>query len=141
MTKPRLVMMRDAVMSAGLAMLIGMASAGVKAAEVGDSPPSWQGLWVAAGTPFALRLEQSAPGEAIGLRQVESLGFEWTATSVREVEGKLLVDVEYAGVVGTIQVQLRSRDSALAAPLSCTPEYMVVCVLSKGQQALFLRQN
>jgi len=69
MTKPRLVMMRDAVMGAGLAMLIGMASANVKAAEVGDSPPSWQGLWVAAGTPFALRLEQSAPGEAIGLRQ------------------------------------------------------------------------
>lgn len=124
--------------AAALMMLAGMVSAGVRAS---DSGPSWDGLWVAAGTPFALRLEQSSPGEFVRLRQVESLGFEWVATSIREEEGKLLVDVEYAGVVGTIQVQLRSEDSALAAPLNCTPEYMVVCVLSKGQQALFLRQD
>ena len=106
-----------------------------------DQQTSWQGLWTAAGTPFALRLVQRAAGEAIELEQIESLGFEWQATSIRENAGSLLIDIEYAGVTGTIQVQRQDQDTALAMPLNCTPEYMVVCVLSKGQQALFLRQN
>ena len=119
------------------AALIGLAFSTAQAADSQNSPSSWQGLWIALGTPFALQLVQTAPGAEVKLQQVESMGFEWTATSVREQGDALLIDVDYAGVTGTVRVIRQSASTALASPLSCTPEYMVVCVLSKGQSAVF----
>ncbi len=101
----------------------------------------WHGVWNATGTPFTLRLIEDPETQEIRVEQIESLGFEWTATGVTRTENTLLVDIDYAGITGTVQVTRQSTGTALASPLSCTPEYMVVCVLSKGQQELFLREE
>lgn len=108
-------------------------------ASAQDGLGDWHGVWNAAGTPFTLRLVQESADAQVSLEQIESLGFEWTAKRVRQEDGMLLVDIDYAGVTGTVRVQRRDASSALASPLSCTPEYMVVCALSRGQRALFVR--
>ncbi len=99
----------------------------------------WHGVWNAAGTPFTLRLIQEHDDASIRLEQIESLGFDWKTKAVRQEGNALFLDIDYAGVAGTIRVQRRDSSSAIATPLSCTPEYMVVCALSRGQQALFVR--
>lgn len=102
---------------------------------------SWQGVWNATGTPFTLRLIEDPKTGEVRVEQIESLGFEWTTTRITRAGESLLVDIDYAGVTGTVKVTRQSASTALASPLSCTPEYMVVCVLSNGQQALFVRAS
>jgi len=73
------------------------------------------------------------------IRQIESLGFEWT-NSDGVVEGNIArVEVEYAGVSGIIQVELIDANTAVAFAATCTPEFMVVCALAKDRQAVFRR--
>jgi len=49
------------------------------------------------------------------------------------------IDVEYQGVVARVLVQLGESGTAMVRPLSCQPDYHVVCALVQNQQARFFR--
>lgn len=69
--------------------------------------------------------------------QVESLGFIWTNQD-GEVDGKMAqIEVEYSGATGIIKAELIEPNMAIVTASTCTPEFMVVCALSKGRRAVF----
>ena len=75
--------------------------------------------------------------EEFKVGQVESLGFEWTSENGK-IDGNIVtVQIEYAGVSGTIQAELMSPNTAVAFAATCLPDFMVVCMLSKDRQAVF----
>ncbi|MDP1929972.1 MAG: hypothetical protein Q8L60_00775 [Gammaproteobacteria bacterium] len=97
----------------------------------------WSGVWQAQGTPFTLRVTRQ--NDQLHIEPVESLGFIWS-NSVGKINGEsATVEVNYQGVVGTILVQLGEGDTAMVRPLSCQPDYHVVCALVQNQQARFVR--
>lgn len=95
----------------------------------------WNGAWIAQGTLFSIGV--SIRNNEVIVKQIESLGFEWTATNGKLAGNLVTVQVEYAGVTGIIQAQLIDDNTALVSPQGCTPEFMVVCVLAKNQQVIF----
>ncbi|MEX0964554.1 MAG: hypothetical protein WDZ52_11005 [Pseudohongiellaceae bacterium] len=100
-----------------------------------DLSSYWDGVWVAEGTLFKIAVEIA--DEKLKLTQIESLGFEWTNED-GQIDGNIVtVDIEYAGVSGTIQAELLSPDTAIAIAATCLPDFMVVCMLSKDRQAVF----
>ena len=109
------------------------ASANANAQE--DLSAHWGGLWVAEGTLFSITV--TIENEEFKVGQVESLGFEWTSENGK-IDGNIVtVQIEYAGVSGTIQAELMSPNTAVAFAATCLPEFMVVCMLSKDRQAVF----
>ncbi len=95
----------------------------------------WNGKWIAEGTIF--QIEVSVENEVMKVVQIESLGFEWTNQDGK-VDGNIVrVEVEYAGVTGVIQAELVDENTAVVIAASCLPEFMVVCALAKGRQAIF----
>ena len=95
----------------------------------------WNGKWIAEGTIF--QIEVSVENEVMKVVQIESLGFEWTNQD-GTVDGNIVrVEVEYAGVTGVIQAELVNENTAVVIAASCLPEFMVVCALAKGRQAIF----
>ena len=100
-----------------------------------DLSAHWDGIWVVEGTLFSIAV--AIENEEMKVRQVESLGFEWSNQNGK-VEGNVVtVEVEYAGVVGTIQAELINANTAVAFAATCLPDFMVVCMLSKDRQAIF----
>ena len=100
-----------------------------------DLSAHWGGIWVAEGTLFSITV--TIENEEFKVGQVESLGFEWTSENGK-VDGNIVtVEIEYAGVTGTIQAELMSPNSAVAFAVTCLPDFMVVCLLSKDRQAVF----
>lgn len=96
---------------------------------------SWEGEWIAEGTLF--RIAASVEGEEMTIEQIESLGFVWSSEA-GAVEGSVArIPVQYAGVTGLIQAELVDAQTAVAFAASCMPEFMVVCALAKGRQAVF----
>ena len=109
------------------------ASANANAQE--DLSAHWGGIWVAEGTLFSITV--TIENEEFKVGQVESLGFEWTSENGK-VDGNIVpVQIEYAGVVGTIQAELVDPNTAVAFAATCLPDFMVVCMLSKDRQAVF----
>ena len=109
------------------------ASANANAQE--DLSAHWGGIWVAEGTLFSITV--TIENEVFKVGQVESLGFEWTSENGK-VDGNIVtVEIEYAGVTGTVQAELLSPNSAVAFAVTCLPDFMVVCLLSKDRQAVF----
>ena len=71
------------------------------------------------------------------IEQIESMGQEWTNED-GSIEGNIAsVPVSYAGATGIIQAELISDRLARVFAASCTPDFMVVCVLSKDREAIF----
>jgi len=96
---------------------------------------AWNGVWTAEGTLFRIGVEVEN-GE-MKVTQIESLGFAWTNTDGK-IEGNVVkVEVEYAGVTGTIQAELIDANTAVVFAATCLPEFMVVCALAKNRQAIF----
>ena len=100
-----------------------------------DLSAHWGGIWVAEGTLFSITV--TIENEEFKVGQVESLGFEWTSENGK-IDGNIVtVQIEYAGVSGTIQAELMSPNTAVAFAATCLPDFMVVCMLSKDRQAVF----
>ena len=102
-----------------------------------DLSTHWEGDWVAEGTLF--RIGVALENEELIISQIESMGFLWTSGNGK-IDGNIVtVEVEYAGagVAGTIQAELVNPTTAVAFAATCLPDFMVVCLLAKGQQAVF----
>lgn len=103
-------------------------------AQDGDFP-QWSGNWIADGTFF--QIEISVKNNVMIVNQVESLGFIWTNQN-GEVDGKIAkVEVEYAGATGIVVAELIEPNMAIVTASTCVPDFMVVCALAKGRQAIF----
>jgi hypothetical protein len=69
--------------------------------------------------------------------QIESMGFVWSSKDGK-IAGKVAtVEIEYAGVIGTVQAELINDETAIVFASKCKPDYMVVCLLTKDQRAIF----
>lgn len=100
-----------------------------------DLSAHWDGIWVAEGTLFSITV--AIENEEFRVGQIESLGFEWTSKN-GTLDGNIVtVEIEYAGVAGTIQAELVDPNTAVAFAATCLPDFMVVCLLSKDRQAVF----
>ncbi len=125
-----------------LVLLFGLLTkAATTAADAGeaDYSPSWNGVWTAEGTLFSVEI--TVAGGRVELRQLESLGFEWSAGNGRVAGSVLEIEVDYAGVSGIIEARLQDAATAVVFARSCLPDYMVVCVLSRNRQATFRKAD
>jgi len=100
-----------------------------------DLSAHWDGAWIVEGTLFSIAV--TVDNEEFRVRQVESLGFEWTSKNGRIDGNVVTVEFAYAGVAGTIQAELVDPNTAVAFAATCLPDFMVVCMLSKDRQAVF----
>lgn len=105
------------------------------AIEANAEDARWLGVWQAKDTLFTLRVVKR--DEFLYLEPVESMGFEWRNSPGRINGDSAAFNVEYQGVFATVQVQLGEDGTAIARPVSCRPDYHVVCALVQNQQALF----
>ena len=97
----------------------------------------WNGVWNAEGTLFSIAI--LIENDEMKVTQIESLGFEWTNENGK-IDGNIAtVEVDYAGVTGTIRAELIDANTAVAFAASCMPDFMVMCLLSKDRQAIFRR--
>lgn len=102
-----------------------------------DLSQYWNGVWNAEGTLFTIAVEVTEG--IMEVTKIETMGFEWSNED-GQVEGNIVtVKVEYAGVTGVIQAELLDPDTAVAFADICMPDFMVVCALAKGRQAIFRR--
>ena len=101
----------------------------------GLSEHLWAGEWVAEGTLFKVRVE--AKDSVMAVSQIESMGFVWSSKAGKVAGNIATLEVEYAGVNGIVQAKLIDNETAIVSAATCLPEYMVVCLLTKGQQAIF----
>ncbi|MGB4246443.1 MAG: hypothetical protein WBJ75_01895 [Pseudohongiellaceae bacterium] len=109
------------------------------AAQTQAPTKSWSGVWQAQGTPFTLRVTRQ--DDQLHIEPLESMGFIWS-NGIGKINGdSATVEVNYQGVVGTILVQLGDGDTAMVRPLSCQPDYHVVCALVQNQQARFVKMD
>jgi len=95
----------------------------------------WDGTWLVEGTLFSINV--AIENEELKVQQVESLGFEWTSKNGKIIGNVVTVEIEYAGVTGSIQAELVDPNTAVAFAATCLPDFMVVCLLSKDRQAIF----
>lgn len=110
-----------------------LASANANAQD--DLSAHWDGAWIVEGTLFSIAV--TVENREFRVRQVESLGFEWTSKNGRIDGSVVTVEIEYAGVAATIQAELVDPNTAVAFAATCLPDFMVVCMLSKDRQAVF----
>ena len=96
---------------------------------------TWNGNWIGEGTIFEIRV--AVTNGIMQINQIESMGFIWTSKDGTVEENIARVEVEYAGATGIIQAELVDKETAVAFAASCVPDFMVVCVLAKNQQAIF----
>lgn len=102
-----------------------------------DLSQHWNGVWNAEGTLFTIGVEVT--DNIMKITQIETMGFVWTNED-GQVDGNIVtVKVDYAGVTGTIQAELLDANTAVAFADICMPDFMVVCALAKGRQAIFRR--
>lgn len=106
---------------------------GVLSAQIEAS--HWNGEWLAEGTLFQVRV--SVEDNEVKVSQVESLGFVWTSNAGELEDNIARIPVTYAGVNGIVEVELLDSETAVARAASCMPEFMVVCTLAAGREALF----
>lgn len=103
-------------------------------AAEGDAP-QWDGVWTAEGTLFTIAV--TVNDGVMRVEKIETMGFNWNSGD-GIVDGNIvMVAVDYAGATGVVRAELLDATTAVASTASCTPEYMVVCALSRGRQARF----
>lgn len=120
---------KSALYALAMLLITGVASQ----ASVADE--RWLGVWQAKDTLFTLRVV--ARDEFLHIEPVQTLGFQWRNSPGRINGDSALFNVEYQGVLATVHVQLGEDGTAIARPVSCRPDYHVVCALVQNQQALF----
>lgn len=103
--------------------------------EASAADERWLGVWQAKDSLFTLRLV--AADDLLRVEPVETLGFQWRNSPGRINGDSATFNVEYQGVFATVHVQLGEEGTAIARPVSCRPDYHVVCALVQNQQALF----
>ena len=123
----------SALKTALYALSIGLMYSVTNTASAADE--RWLGVWRAKDTLFTLRV--MARDEFLHVEPVQSLGFLWRNSPGRINGDSAMFNVEYQGVVATVHVQLGENGTAIARPVSCRPDYHVVCALVQNQQALF----
>ena len=95
----------------------------------------WEGEWLAEGTLF--RIGVTSDNGLLKITQIESMGQIWSSGDGK-IDGNIArVEVEYAGATGVIRAELLDAKTAVLSAASCQPEFMVVCALSQGRQAIF----
>ncbi len=131
-------MITRALALCGLGFLGGVCMFPLGAQAQTDSA-QWEGLWQAEGTLFQLRVR--ALNNTLQIEAVESLGFEWRNSAGQINGNSATFEVEYQGVTATVLVQKNDAVTAIARPVTCQPDYHVVCALVQNQQARFIKQN
>ena len=105
--------------------------------QVQAKDADWEGEWLAEGTLF--RIGVIADNGLLKITQIESMGQVWSSGKGK-IDGLIArVPVEYAGASGIIQAELLDSKTAVLSAASCQPDYMVVCALSHGRQAIFIK--
>lgn len=106
--------------------------------SLSQTPQSqWSGIWQVEGSPFTVRV--TSHDSLLHVEPVESMGFIWRNTPGRINGDNATFEVEYQGVTATVLVQKADEVTAIARPLSCQPDYHIVCALVQNQQALFVK--
>lgn len=103
------------------------------------NPSDWNGTWLAQGTLFSVGV--TVENDVFVVSEVQSLGFVWTSGNGRVAGNQATLEVRYAGVSAVVLARLTGDGTAVAETLSCAPEFMVVCTLARGRQAVFIRQD
>ena len=119
----------------GLTLLVGAANPAAMAQD--DTMPAWNGVWTAEGTFFSIAV--SIEDNVFRVTPVESMGFEWSAAEGFVSGSQATLQVFYGGASAIVNVQLLDSGTAVATADRCLPDYMVVCVLAKDQQARFVK--
>ncbi len=104
-----------------------------RAAE--DQARYWNGVWTAEGTLFSVAV--TVEDGRVELRQLESLGFQWSSSAATVAGSVLEIEVAYAGVSGVVRARLEDANTAVVFARSCMPDFMVVCLLARDRQAVF----
>jgi len=120
-----------------LVLLLGLTT--TAAAGEADYSQYWNGVWTAEGTLFSVEI--TVLDGHVELRQLESLGFEWSAGNGKVAGSVLEIEVDYAGVSGIIEARLQDPATAVVSARSCLPEYRVVCALARDRQATFRKAD
>ena len=99
----------------------------------------WSGVWQAAGSPFMLRVRSQ--NDLLHVEAIDSMGLVWQ-NSPGTIQGdSATFEVQYQGVTATVLVQKTDAETAIARPLSCRPDYHIVCALVQNQQARFVKHH
>lgn len=109
------------------------------AAERSASDHVWHGEWQAEGMPFILRVIPA--GERFTVLPLEPAAIEWQASNGTINGNTGTIDIEYQGVTAQVLVQLQDTVSAIVRPMSCQPDYHVICTLVRNQQARFIKRD
>lgn len=109
------------------------------AAENSASDHVWHGEWQAEGMPFSLRVIPA--GERFTVLPLEPAAIEWQARNGVISGNTGTIDIEYQGVTAQVLVQLQDTVSAIVRPMSCQPDYHVICTLVRNQQARFIKRS
>ena len=118
-----------------LLLMILSAAQGPVTAQTQIANADWEGEWLAEGTLF--RIGVTADNGLLKITQIESMGQIWSSGDGK-IDGNIArVEVEYAGAAGVIRAELLDAKTAVLSAASCQPEFMVVCALSQGRQAIF----
>ena len=104
------------------------------------SPDDWNGIWYADGTLFTLAV--TVDGKVLYVDPMESMGFEWSSKDGRIISSYEAgsIEVSYEGVSGRLRIDMLSPTTAKVAPINCAPEFNPVCILIRGQEAIFRKK-
>jgi len=100
-------------------------------------PADWNGVWIAEGTLFSVRVRIT--DGVLAVEEIQSLGQIWSAQTGTVAGNEARLPVSYLGATAELQIQMLEVGRAVVSAASCLPEYMVVCALAAGRQATFLR--
>jgi len=125
-----------------LRFLTGLSAVIFSSVSIGQSytAADWTGIWIAEGTLFTLAV--TVEGKQLYVDSMESLGFQWGSKDGRVISSLQAgsIEVSYEGVSGRLRIDMLSPTTAKVAPINCTPEFNVVCILIRGQQAVFRKK-
>ena len=121
--------------SVALLLMILNKAQGPVAAQTQIEDSDWEGEWLAEGNVF--RVGVTLDNGLLKITQIESMGQIWSSGDGK-IDGNIArVEVEYSGASGIIRAELLDAKTAVLSAASCQPEFMVVCALSRGRQAIF----
>lgn len=103
------------------------------------SEPDWNGYWAI--EAFNFMIEVDATTDSFEVIPVLPATLPWTPGIGEIREGKGYINVKYQGVSANLLVQLTDENTALVQPVSCMPEYHMLCALAQSQRAILTRVN
>ena len=116
-------------------LLMSLSAAQGLTAQTQIADADWEGQWLAEGTLFKVGV--TLDNGLLKITQIESMGQIWSSGDGK-IDGRIArVEIEYSGASGIIQAELLDAKTAVLSAASCLPEFMVVCALSRGRQAIF----